>query len=123
MPIDNHTTEGRRPLTYQLQIRGGYGSATLTGTTQLTAKSSQLLRLDPGGANRNVDLPGPDQGIADNEGLVFEILNTADAAESLTVRNPAGGTVVTISQNEKCRVVGTGGTSWTHMGIQTIALT
>ena len=123
MPIDNFAGSGRRPLTSPLQVKGGVGEATLTGAVILTARSSQMLRLDPGGANRNVDLPGPDEGIEDNNGLNYTILNTADAAENLVVRNPAGATVATVSQNERCTFVGVGAQVWAHMGITTIALT
>ena len=123
MAIDNYTGSGYRPLLYPLSLKGGYGSATLTGTTQLTSKTSQFLRLDPGGGARNVDLPGIADGLDDNDGRFYWILNTADAAEALTVRNPAGATIVTISQNERCLVVGAGAESWVHMGIETIALT
>ena len=35
---------------------------------------------------------------------------------------PAGGTVATVSQNERALFVGTGGEAWAHMGIETIAL-
>lgn len=122
MPLDNFNTEGRRPLTWPLVVKGIFGSATLTGDVQLTPKTSQLLKIDPGGAGRNVDLPGPDEGLANSDGNAFLITNTADAAEDLTVRNPAGATVVTISQNERALVIGTGGAAWDHMGIETIAL-
>jgi hypothetical protein len=70
-----------------------------------------------------VDLPGVDEDLPDNDGRFYMILNTADAAEDLTIRNPAGATVVTISQNERAIVVGTGAAAWAHMGIETIALT
>lgn len=119
---NTHLSEGRRLVRSQLQAPGLYAAVTLAAALQLTAKSAQFLRLDPGGAHRNVDLPGPDEGIADNDGLMFSITNTADAAENLVVRNPAGDTVVTISQNERAIVVGAGGAVWAHLGIETIAL-
>ena len=95
---------------------------TLTGATQLTGASSQLLKLDPGGAARNVNLPGIAEGVADTDGLVFVITNAADAAENLVILDPAAATVVTISQNESCTIVGTGAQAYAHMGIITIAL-
>ncbi len=122
MPIDNFTTNARRLFKNQIQTPGIVAVETLTGDVQLTSKSAQILKLDPGGAGRNVDLPGPDEDLEDSDGLAFEITNAADAAEDLTIRNPAGGTVVVISQNEKATVVGTGLNAWDHMGIITIAL-
>lgn len=74
---------------------------TLTGARVLTAAEvadSYYLALDPGGAARNVDLPATSAALA---GQSVTIINTADAAESLTVRLTGGGaTVATIDQNE-----------------------
>jgi len=74
---------------------------TLTGARVLTAaevSDNLTLALDPGGAARNVDLPATSTDLAGQE---FVIINTADAAEALTVRLTGGGaTVATIDQNE-----------------------
>jgi hypothetical protein len=118
-----YLTEGRRPHPWQQQVPGLVDVATLAGDHQLTAKSGNYQRLDPGGAGRNVDLPGPAEGLVDNNGVVFVIMNAADNAEALTIRDPADSTVVTIAQNERATVVGVGGVDWIHMGIETIALT
>jgi hypothetical protein len=101
-------------------------TATLAADRVLTAAeiiAYDLIVFDPGGAARNVDLPGQAQGLPDSDGVYFLIMNAADAAENLVVRNPAGATVVTLNQNERAWVVGTGGAAWTHMGVETIALT
>jgi hypothetical protein len=76
----------------RLKIR----ALTLTLAAHLTvdADGPPVLNLDPGGAGRNVTLPTED------EGLVFFINNIADAAEDLTVKNPAASTLGTVSQNE-----------------------
>ncbi len=71
-------------------------TSTLAGALVLTHDSNQLQFLDPGGAGRNVDLPAEEE----SDGLMFVIVNRADAAEDLTVRNDAAGTVGTVSQNE-----------------------
>lgn len=118
-----YLTEGRRKTPWQQQVPGLVDVATLTGDHQLTAKSGNYQKLDPGGAHRNVDVPGPSEGLEESDGVEFLILNTADAAENLVIRNPAGGTIVTLNQNERALVVGTGGAAWTHMGVETIALT
>jgi hypothetical protein len=122
MAIDNFSTSGRRPLLWPLQIKGGVGSATLTGDLVLSAKSSQWLRINPGLAPRSVDLPGTAQDLEDSDGAWFMVLNTATGATAITVRDPAGATVATLSQNERALFVGTGAEAWVHMGIETIAL-
>ena len=78
---------------------------TLTGTYTIDADSPNVLALDPGGAARNVDLP------AEANGLFYIIANAADAAENITVRNDAAGTVGTVGQNE-VGVVFCIGTTW-----------
>lgn len=94
------------------------GSAiTATGNLTLTLGYTNMLRIDPGGSARDVTLPAE----AGAEGAWFEILNTADGAENLVVKNDGGSTIVTISQNEKATVV-CNGTAWVHMGIVSVAL-
>lgn len=95
----------------------GANTETLAANKTLIVSDPVHQRLDPGGSARDVTLPAE----ADSLDLRFEILNTADAAEDLTVKNDGGGTIVTISQNEKATVV-FDGTDWVHMGIATIAL-
>lgn len=74
---------------------------TLTAARVLTpaeVTDNYILVLDPGGAARNVDLPATSAALAGQE---FKIINSADAAEALTVRLTAGGaTVATVDQNE-----------------------
>jgi hypothetical protein len=69
---------------------------TLGAALTVDADSPQVLFLDPGGAGRNVDLPAEET----SKGLFFIIVNTADAAEALTIRNDAAGTVGSVTQNE-----------------------
>lgn len=83
---------------------------TLAGDLTVLETFSPLLVLDPGGSARNVDLPAE----ATSEGLIYLIVNTADAAEDITVRNDAAGTIVTVSQNEMALVV-CDGTDWHGM--------
>ncbi len=91
-------TEGRRPQTFQSQRPGGVNIATLTGALVLTDKSSNIQVLDPGGANRNVDLP------AARDGMWWMFSNTANADEDLVIRDAAGATIVTINQGEQAMV-------------------
>lgn len=90
---------------------------TLSGAKTLVVGDAVYQRLDPGGAGRDVTLPAE----ADSQGLTFRILNTADAAEDLTVKDDGASTIVTVSQNEAVWLA-CDGTTWTHQGIETIAL-
>lgn len=76
---------------------------TLAGNYVIDADQGPLVNLDPGGAGRNVTLPTED------EGLAYLINNIADAAEDLTVKNPAAATIGTISQNEAGLAICAGG--------------
>lgn len=76
---------------------------TLGAAFVIDADSPPIINLDPGGAGRNVTLP------TEEEGLCFLINNIADAAEDLTVKNPATTTIGTISQNEAGLAICAGG--------------
>lgn len=71
-------------------------TTTMAGALVMTHDSTQFQFLDPGGAGRNVDLPAEEE----SDGLMFVIVNGADAAEDLTVRNDAAATIGTVAQNE-----------------------
>lgn len=67
---------------------------TLTGTKALAASDDFLQVLDPDGA-RTVELP------PEAEGLHYVIVNEADMAEDITVKEDAGSTTIaTVSQGE-----------------------
>lgn len=118
------TSDGKSAELYGCHVGTGHaivreriGVVTLAGNLTLTRQYRSVLRLDPGGAGRIVTLPAE----AGSDGFAYEIVNTADAAEDLTVKDDGGSTIVTISQNEKATVV-CDGSSWYHTGIITIAL-
>lgn len=73
-------------------------SATLSGAAALDGTYPAICKLDPGGAGRDVTLDVEESIPA--TGLVRLIVNGADAAEDLTVKNDAGSTIGTVSQNE-----------------------
>lgn len=82
---------------------------TLTGTYVVAADSPSLLSLDPGGAARNVDMAAEEA--VGMEGKIWVIVNAADAAEVITIRNDAAGTIVTLTQNE-CAIIFVVGGVW-----------
>lgn len=95
----------------------GINVETLSGAKALDETSARRQKLDPGGANRDVNLPDE----TDNEGLEFEIVNAADGAEDLVVKDDGGTTIATLNQDEKALFV-CDGTNWNHTGIETISL-
>ena len=104
-----------------------YGGAaeTLAGAKTIGDDDAMILKLDPAGSARDVNLPA--EGNIDPNGRMYWIVNAADAAENLVVKDDGGATIVTISQNESAVVynVGkSGGTeaSWVLICLPTIAL-
>ena len=68
---------------------------TLGAQFAMDADMPPLLFLDPGGAGRDVLLP-PEEA-----GLMYCIVNTADAAETLTVKEDSDTTTIgALAQNE-----------------------
>lgn len=103
-----------RNLTQVSKMRLGINAMTLGADLTLTHGAAPLQFLDPGGAGRKVLMPTE----ADSKGLCFFIVNKADAAEDLTIRDDAdAATVGTISQNEMAMLV-CNGTIW-HIGVGT----
>lgn len=89
----------------------GYTTAeTLTGARTLTAAevaSTSVFAFDPGGAARDLTLPA----LATSAGMVLFIANTADAAEVITIKNPAAATICTPTQAESA-IVWCDGVAW-----------
>ncbi len=71
---------------------------TLAGAMTFDGDAAFISYLDPGGATRVVTLPDPTS--AAEADTIRIIVNTADAAEDLTINDPAATTRGTISQNE-----------------------
>ncbi len=74
------------------QDKKDQGVVTLAGDLILGVKSEPVQILDPGGTNRDIDLP-PE---ADSEHLQFFILNEASSDESLLVKNDSGTVILTL---------------------------
>lgn len=94
----------------------GVSFITATGAVTLTMASPHLLFFDCGGASRNLTYPD-----TKGRGCEWRVVNTSDAAEDITVKDPAGNTIITVSQNEM-GIIGTDGTTWDG-AIIAIALT
>ncbi len=81
---------------------------TKTTLTKATHFTHRILRLDPGGGARTVVLPTE----ADMDGYMGIIVNAADAAETLTVKEDGDSTTIaTIDQDEACLLF-CDGTNW-----------
>jgi hypothetical protein len=77
------------------KMKLGTGFMTLGANLTLDADSPTIMTIDPTAA-RDLVLPAE----ADSVGLMFVILNAADAAEDITVKDDGAATIGTISQNE-----------------------
>jgi hypothetical protein len=87
-------------------MKSGVNVQTLAGTTTMPTNPNVMNFLDPGGATRILLLP------PEVKGLMLIIVNTADAAEDLTVKEDSNTTTIgTISQNEMAILV-CNGTTW-----------
>jgi len=95
------------------------GSLTLTGHYALTLDNvnQNLVAIDPGGAAREVIL-WPE---AKTYGMICLIVNLADAAETITLKNAAGSTVGTVAQNKAAYVANIAGT-WAKICDFTVAV-
>lgn len=81
-------------------------SKTLTGNLTLYDADKKYLFIDPGGADRTIILPA-----AADTNHFFTILNTADAFETLTVKN-AGGTTIAIIPQSASVTFHSSGSAW-----------
>jgi len=72
----------------------------------LDADSPHLISLDPGGAGRDILLP------PEAPGLFFFIMNWADAAETLTVKDDSDTTTIGAVAQGKMGIFVCDGTNW-----------
>lgn len=112
-------TETLGRLTHRVALHGGFDAATLTGNTTLTKKSGQVQLLDPGGNHRDVTLPTVS---VDDDGYFVLIVNKADLAENLVIKNAAAATVATANQNEAALLYVKSDGTWALACIFTIAI-
>jgi hypothetical protein len=84
-------------------IKGARHVQTLAGALTFDGDTGFVAFIDPGGATRIVTLPDP-TSVAEADTIRI-IVNTADAAEDLTINDPAATTRGTISQNEMALIL------------------
>lgn len=89
----------------RIGIPGLSAIETLSDNLTLDTTYGNLMALDPGGSARDVTLPAPFDG-----GWYF-VVNTADAAETITVKDSGGGTIATVAQN-RAVLVSSNATGW-----------
>lgn len=99
------------------RIDGSFYSGTLTGNLTLSARYPAVIKLNPGGASRDVTLDAE----AASAGMHRRIVNSASAAENLVVKSDDPATIATINQNEQGEFY-CDGTTWVLVCITTIAL-
>ena len=98
-------------------VKNGYGTETAAGTVTLDTTYPSVLGIDPGGAGRDVTLDAE----ATAEGMWRFIVNKADAAETLTVKDDGGSTIATVTQN-KAALLHCNGTAWSLACLFTVTL-
>lgn len=84
---------------------------TLSGTRTFTVaevRASYVWTLDPGGAGRNVVMPAE----ASCSGIEVFIINSADAAEVLTIKASNGSTTICTPTQAECAHLVCNGTTW-----------
>ena len=98
-------------------ILGAFDANTedLAGTKTLTDADIPVQYLNPDGSGRDVNLPA--EAAANH---IFIIVNTADAAEDLTIKDDSPATIITVGQNE-AGVVVSDGTDWKGFVVATTA--
>ena len=100
------------------QASNGVNVETIASGKTLVVSDAAFQKLDPGGGTVTVTLPAE----ASSKGLSYMITNAASGAEDITVQNDAPATIATLNQNESAWFA-CDGTTWSHMGVTTIALT
>lgn len=68
----------------------------LSANKTLKAYDRKVQFLDPGGSNRDITLPAE----ATSGNMFFFIINIADGAEDLLIKDDSAALIITISQNE-----------------------
>ena len=104
-----YLTKGFRPLRSQLRLEGGVDISSTSSAVTLDGKSGNWQSINAGAAI-DLNLPAEEE----SNGLVFGIAETG-GANAITVKNDAGGTIVTVALSTTV-LVGCDGTAWAVVG-------
>lgn len=99
----SYASGAKKRFTAQVQFEGGVDSTTMGADATLDKKSANFMALDPNGSDRVVTLPD----LHRNKGVVFWIRH-AGTANTITVKDDAASTVVTVYAGESVLVGSTG---------------
>lgn len=105
-----------------IAIKGGLKVLTMSGNITVDDTYPSLLKLDPNGSARDVTLEGSAATDTASNGVFRWIVNAADAAENLVVKDGAGSTIATINQNEEAIFFHDSDGGWVLFRVATIAL-
>lgn len=87
---------------------------TLTGNYVLAGLTTMLYFVDPGGGARNFTLPALTTA---DQGTFITLVNTADAAEVITIKNSGASTVLTLTQAEVAQLYWDGAVWYGYVGV------
>ena len=116
-PLSRSLPERLAPSMALVAIPGRVYIGTLAGNIALDATYPNVCKLDPDGSARDVTLDAE----ASSEGIMRTIINGADGAENLVVKDDSPATLATLAQNT-AGVFYCDGTSWVLVYKFTIAL-
>lgn len=93
-------------------LKFGLQFQTLAAAYTMDRDAPVLQFLDPGGAGRTVNLPPEERG------LCFIIINRADAAEDLTIKEDSSTTTIGVISQDELAILVCDGTTW-NIGVGT----
>ena len=89
------------PFTAQGRWKDGVDIDTMTGNATWVATTGNFQILDPGGADRTVTLPAEET----SNGLWFQVYNSADADEVISINNDAASLRVALGRGDSALLV------------------
>ena len=104
-------TDVKSRLAQSLFEAATMNTETLAGNKTLTDADGAIQNLDPGGSNRDVELPAEA-----NTNSMFMIKNAADGVEDLVIKSDAPATIVTLRRGQSAFLF-SDGTTWRFIKI------